>query len=70
MSTWRGGRTWFTRSDGPDPVRPTLQRWVATLSRPWVEVLILEDHLIVRQDGELVAAGSILALPPAASELC
>jgi hypothetical protein len=31
-------------------------------------VLILGDHVIVCEDGELVAAGPILALPPAATE--
>jgi hypothetical protein len=43
---------------------------VSTLSSPWVEVLVLGDHVMICEDGELVAAGSILALPLAASEQC
>jgi hypothetical protein len=34
---------------------------VSTLSSPWVEVLVLGDHVMICEDGELVAAGSILA---------
>jgi hypothetical protein len=79
MITWRGVRSWRTRRAGrqrdgrvgrrfgwsaaPQLVTPTLQRWVSTLSSPSVEVLILGDHLMICEDGELVAAGSILALP-------
>jgi hypothetical protein len=42
---------------------------VSTLSSPWVDVLIHGDHVMICEDGELVAAGLILALPLAASEL-
>jgi hypothetical protein len=84
MVRWRGVRGWPGRRAGGDhdggviwrpgrpparrPGTPTLRSWVSRLSSPWVEVLILGDHVIVCEDGELVAAGSILALPPAATE--
>jgi hypothetical protein len=84
MVTWRGVRGWLTgraggdpdggmawrsgRSEAPRPATPTLRSWASKLSSPWVEVLVLGDHVIVCEDGELVAAGSILALPPAATE--
>ena len=48
---------------------PSLRSWASTLSSPWVEVLILDDHVMICEDDELVAAGSILALPVAVSEL-
>jgi hypothetical protein len=36
---------------------PAAGEWAARLSRPSVEVLMLGDHVVVREDGELVAAG-------------
>jgi hypothetical protein len=44
-------------------VRATLRTWASTLSNPSVEVLALGDHLMICEDGELLAAGSILVLP-------
>ena len=41
---------------------------MSTLSSPWVEVLVLGDHVMICEDGELVAAGSILALPRGSRE--
>ena len=41
---------------------------MSTLSSPWVEVLVLGDHVMICEDGQLIAAGSILALPLAVSE--
>jgi hypothetical protein len=55
--------------DAPSDVTTTLRSWASTLSSPWVEVRILGDHLMVCEDGELVAAGSILALPAGPPEL-
>jgi hypothetical protein len=57
------------RSAAPHPVTPSLRTWVSTLSSPWVDVLIHGDHVMICEDDELVAAGLILALPLAASEL-
>jgi hypothetical protein len=49
---------------GSEPAVATfLRRWAAMLSLPSVEVLARGDHLVVREAGELVAAGSLLALP-------
>jgi hypothetical protein len=44
-----------------------LRGWAAKLSLPFVEVLMLDDHVIVQQEQELVAAGFLLpgsASPP------
>jgi hypothetical protein len=62
MSLDRPGRT-------PDPTAVEfLRRWAATLSFPSVEVFLLGDHLLVRDSGELVASGSVLAGPVAPPE--
>ena len=77
MANWREVRSWlprrtggyrdghagsrFGRSAAPYPATPNLRTWVSTLSSPWVEVLVLGDHVMICEDGELVAAGSILA---------
>jgi hypothetical protein len=53
----------------PNDVMATLRGWAATLSSPWVEALILGDHLMICEDDELIAAGSILALPAGPAEL-
>jgi len=37
-----------------------LRRWAAWLSLPFTEVLVLHDHVIAQQDGELVASGFLL----------
>lgn len=84
MVRWREVRSWlprrtgrdrdagagnrFGRSAAPHPVAPDLRSWVSTLSSPWVEVLVLGDHVMICEDGQLIAAGSILALPLAVSE--
>jgi hypothetical protein len=45
------------------PADAGLRRWATTLSFPSVEVLVLDDHVVVRADGELLASGSLA--PPA-----
>jgi hypothetical protein len=55
--------------DAPHDLAATLRSWASTLTSPWVEVRILGDHVMVCEDDELVAAGSILALPAGPPEL-
>ena len=43
----------------------SMRQWAAKLSHPGVEVLMLGAEVIVQEDGELVAAGSLLPVPPA-----
>jgi hypothetical protein len=43
----------------------SLRGWAAKLSFPFVEVLMLDDHVIVQQEDELVASGFLLAGPAA-----
>jgi hypothetical protein len=40
-----------------------VREWAAKLSHATVEVLVLDDHLIVQADGELVASGSLRLTP-------
>ena len=73
MVRWREVRSWLPRRTGRDrdasqPGAPDLRSWVSTLSSPWVEVLVLGDHVMISEDGQLIADGSILALPLAVSE--
>lgn len=44
-----------------------LRRWSAWLSLPSTEVLMRHDHVVLQEDGELVASGFLLprrASPP------
>jgi hypothetical protein len=43
----------------------SLRGWAAKLSLPFVEVLMLDDHVMVQQEGELVASGFLLPDPGA-----
>ena len=43
----------------------SLREWAAKLSLPFVEVLMLNDHVIVQQEEELVASGFLLPGPGA-----
>jgi hypothetical protein len=64
-----GRSTWLQRSLGLALARRSLRRYLtatgpagfaalaATLSSPAVEVLVDGEHLVVRRDGELLAAG-------------
>jgi hypothetical protein len=36
---------------------PSLQEWAAMLSQPSVELLVQDDHVVVEEDGELIASG-------------
>lgn len=45
----------------------SVREWAAKLSRPSVELLVQDDHVIVRQDGELLASGSLVSPRPPAS---
>jgi hypothetical protein len=38
----------------------SVQQWAAKLSHPSVEVLMLGAEVIIQEDGELIAAGSLL----------
>jgi hypothetical protein len=38
---------------------PSLQEWAAMLSQPSVELLMRDDHVVVEEDGELIASGSL-----------
>jgi hypothetical protein len=49
--------------DSRHDLATTLRNWASTLSSPWVEMRIVGDHVMICEDGELVAAGAILALP-------
>jgi hypothetical protein len=40
-----------------------VREWAARLSHARVEVLVLDDHVIVQEDGELVASGSLQLAP-------
>jgi hypothetical protein len=40
----------------------TVREWAARLSHPSVELLVLDDHVVVQEDGELIASGRLLAL--------
>jgi hypothetical protein len=42
---------------GPAPAWE--RRWAAKLSHPSVELLMQGDHVIVQEDGELIASGSL-----------
>jgi hypothetical protein len=55
-------------SADPRAATAALRRWASTLSSPWVELRILGDHVMVCEESELVAAGSILALPAGPAE--
>ena len=84
MIIWREVRSWLTQTTGrrrgvsivsrvqpsaaPHPGTVPLQSWASMLGSPWVDVSILGDHVIVCEDGDLIAAGSILALPSPAPE--
>jgi hypothetical protein len=71
-----GRSSWLTRSVGPALARRSIRRYLATtgpegfaalaatLSRPSVEVLVHGDHLVVREDGELLASGRPPATAP------
>jgi hypothetical protein len=39
----------------------TVREWAARLSHPSVELLVLDDHVVVQEDGELIASGRLLA---------
>jgi hypothetical protein len=64
-----GRTTWLERSLGLALARRSLRRYLAatgpegfaalaaTLSSPAVELLVDGEHLVVRQDGELLASG-------------
>jgi hypothetical protein len=39
----------------------SVREWAAKLSHPSVELLVLDDHVVVQEDGELVASGRLLA---------
>jgi hypothetical protein len=38
-----------------------VRQWAARLSHPSVELLVHDDHVIVQEDGELIASGSLLS---------
>jgi hypothetical protein len=38
---------------------PTFQEWAAMLSQPSVVLLVEDDHVVVEEDGELIASGSL-----------
>jgi hypothetical protein len=43
----------------------SLREWAAKLSHPSVELLVQGEHVIVREDGELIASGSLAPTHPA-----
>lgn len=46
------------RETGQGPTLP-MREWAARLSHPNVEVVVLDDHVIVQEDGELIASGCL-----------
>ena len=41
----------------------SLREWSAKLSQPSVELKMQGDHVIVQQDGELIASGFLVSAP-------
>jgi hypothetical protein len=39
----------------------SVRHWAAKLSHPSVELLVHDDHVIVQEDGELIASGCLLS---------
>jgi hypothetical protein len=39
----------------------SVRLWAAKLSHPSVELLVHDDHVIVQEDGELIASGRLLS---------
>jgi hypothetical protein len=42
----------------------SLREWSAKLSQPSVELTMQGDHVIVQQDGKLIASGFLVSAPP------
>jgi hypothetical protein len=37
----------------------SFQQWAAKLSQPSVELLMQDDHVVIEEDGELIASGAL-----------